>query len=230
MISVVVPTWNEEKMLDKCLASLKKQDVEIIVVDGHSTDGTIKIAEKYADKILFDNKKGLSAARNLGANNASYDIIAFTDGDTIVSKNWAQAISEGFSDRRLVGLGGVVKPLDGSWWDRVVYKWNADLWYRFSTQFGFHQLTGNNCAYRKGVFDRMQFNESLNFLEDTDFSLRVSKLGKVDIDKKIVVYSSTRRFKQKGYLATWFKFLFAYTKYFMDMPLENDYFSSISKL
>lgn len=231
MISVIVSTLNEEKSIKACLESIRKQNVELILVDGGSKDNTVEIAKKYVDKILYDGGKGLGYARNLGALNASNEIVAFTDADTVVAPDWAEQIEEKFKkDRSLLGVGGVVKPLNGTQFDNIIYRWNSDLWYRTSALLGFYQLAGNNCAYRKILFEKnIGFDESLSFLEDTDYSLRISRLGKVRISKKIIVYSSPRRFKQKGYLGTWIKFFRAYLKYFMNKPLENDYFNGISK-
>lgn len=88
-ISVVVPFWNSEQWLDRCLASLKAQggDFEFIIVDDHSTDSGREIAEKYWRKdkrfILVTNErtKGVSGARNTGIDHASGEWITFLDAD-----------------------------------------------------------------------------------------------------------------------------------------------------
>ena len=95
-MSVIVPTWNEEKNLPKCLRSLANQvgskPTEVIVVDGGSTDRTVEIAEEYADRVLVEPGKPVGAARNIGAKAASGSILAFIDADTTASGNWLEEI------------------------------------------------------------------------------------------------------------------------------------------
>lgn len=83
LVSVVVPTFNSERFLEKCLASVREQtyaNVEIIVVDNHSTDRTKEIAEKYQAKtISIDAKR--SEARNIGGKEAKGEWVFFVDSD-----------------------------------------------------------------------------------------------------------------------------------------------------
>lgn len=81
-ISVIIPTYNEEKVIKECILSLKNQtlrDVEIIVVDDGSTDGTLGLLE---DVEVFQQKhQGPAMARNLGAKHAKGKILVFVDAD-----------------------------------------------------------------------------------------------------------------------------------------------------
>src|SRR3990172_3737337 len=90
MISIIIPTYNEENYIEKCLKSLSNQTLprnkyEIIIVDGGSKDRTIDIARKYVDKVIRQKSKGVGGARNDGVNAAKYGVIATTDADFIVS-------------------------------------------------------------------------------------------------------------------------------------------------
>lgn len=88
-ISIIVPVYNVEKYIGKCLESLVSQtfkDIEIIVVDDGSPDGSCKVYEQYAakdDRIKIIKKKnaGVSEARNTGIQNASGDFLMFVDSD-----------------------------------------------------------------------------------------------------------------------------------------------------
>jgi glycosyltransferase involved in cell wall biosynthesis len=88
-VSVVVPVHNVEKYVVQCLDSLLEQElpgIEIIIVDDGSTDGTLEIAEEYAQvheniHLLSQHNQGLSAARNAGMDAASGDYMGFVDGD-----------------------------------------------------------------------------------------------------------------------------------------------------
>ena len=96
MISIIVPIYNVAVYLQKCLDSLAAQtfhDVEIILVNDGSTDGSEKIAEAYAEKnnqffIYNTNNRGLSAARNLGIEKARGDWLMFVDSDDKVMSNF----------------------------------------------------------------------------------------------------------------------------------------------
>lgn len=88
-ISIIIPTYNEERVILNCLNSLQEQgykDFEVIVVDDGSTDKTvdhIKIfkTERFKLTFLSQGHKGPGAARNLAAKNASGDILVFLDAD-----------------------------------------------------------------------------------------------------------------------------------------------------
>lgn len=108
-VSVVVPVYNEEKYLANCLNSLVKQSVpadEIIVVDNNSTDGSVAIAQKFPVRIVHEKKQGMIHARNRGFNEAKHEIIARTDADTILPKNWVKRVKKAFEDETVVGVSG----------------------------------------------------------------------------------------------------------------------------
>jgi glycosyltransferase involved in cell wall biosynthesis len=82
-ISVVVCARNSEATIERCLKSLQRNNVrELIIIDGDSLDNTVQIAKKYTDKIYSDCGRGLASARQLGAEKASGNYIAFIDSDT----------------------------------------------------------------------------------------------------------------------------------------------------
>jgi glycosyltransferase involved in cell wall biosynthesis len=89
LLSVIVPAFNVEPFLDKCLNSVISQtykNLEILVVDDGSTDGSGKICDEYAEKdsrvkVIHQKNKGLSGARNIGTEMAKGEYIAYVDGD-----------------------------------------------------------------------------------------------------------------------------------------------------
>ena len=95
-LSVIIPTYNEEKVVGECISSLDKQtysDFETIMVDDGSTDGTLDILKALRGKIdnlkiLKQKHKGPGAARNLGANEARGDILVFVDADMTFDRNF----------------------------------------------------------------------------------------------------------------------------------------------
>lgn len=91
-ISVIIPVYNTEKYIDKCINSVLQQDLEteIIVVNDGSTDNSKKIIEKYKDKIIYLEKEngGLSDARNYGLKYATGEYVAFLDSDDFIEKGF----------------------------------------------------------------------------------------------------------------------------------------------
>ena len=100
MISVIVPVYNVEPYLRKCLDSIINQiyrDLEIIVVDDGSTDGSGAICDEYKEKddrikVFHTANRGLSAARNLGLDNATGDWIGFVDSDDWIEPDMYSAL------------------------------------------------------------------------------------------------------------------------------------------
>ena len=81
-VSLIIATYNEEASLEFVLNEIKEYDFhEVIIVDGHSEDKTIKIAKKYDTKILLQTKKGWGAAVAQGFNHASGKYLTYMDGD-----------------------------------------------------------------------------------------------------------------------------------------------------
>src|SRR5512136_2312007 len=117
MISVVIPTFNEEENIAQCLVSLTHQtvprsDYEIIVVDGGSKDATCEIAGKYADRVFTQTSKKVGGARNDGVMASKGEIIATTDADCILPRDWISRIEKDFSMKGVVQVYGPVYPIE----------------------------------------------------------------------------------------------------------------------
>ncbi len=91
MISAVVLTKNEEKLIDTCLKSLKFAN-EIIIIDSGSTDNTLKIAEKYKIRIFKKSFTNFSDLRNEGIKQAKYEWIIYLDADEEIPKELKEEI------------------------------------------------------------------------------------------------------------------------------------------
>lgn len=232
-ISVIVPTHNEGKFVEPCLRAIRQQqfnDFELIVVDGHSTDDTVRIARKYADKVFFDEGKGAGAARNLAVKRVKSEIIGFVDADTVVCRGWLKIVDEDFRKYNLVGLGGVVRALDGGLIDKLVFKIGSDFTCRVTQHFGFYQLTGANSAFLRSAFLKSGgYNEELKMLDDLEFGLRMRKYGKLMVDSKLVAHGSPRRMHQKGHARTFLKFMKAYHQLFSKKEVKMEYLREIKK-
>jgi GT2 family glycosyltransferase len=109
-VSVVVCCHNEERTLGQCLAGLEElvyPDYEVIVVDDGSTDGTAAVAEQFEGvRLVSTENRGLAAARNLGLELATGEIVAYIDGDAWPDPHWLTYLVAAFQDSDHVGIGG----------------------------------------------------------------------------------------------------------------------------
>lgn len=119
VISLVVPTYNRAALLKKCLESIEQQLIdkdcfEVVIVNDGSTDETEEIVRSIINKNLIDCKclfqanSGVSVARNRGICEAVGDVIAFTDDDCIVPKNWVESMMRCWAATGddVAGIGG----------------------------------------------------------------------------------------------------------------------------
>lgn len=198
-ISVVVCTKNEEKYIEACLKALSKQLIksEIIVVDAHSSDRTISLAKKYADKILYDNKKGISDARNIGFKAAKGNIVAYCDADTVPRKEWTKNILELLE--KYDAVSGPLIANDGNLKLKINMKLFADIFPRVASLLGWNLVWGANMAFRKFVLEKNPF--MVRFLEDYEIGSRLRKSYNVKFSEKMGIPASTRRFKKSFFRA-----------------------------
>lgn len=196
LVSVVVPAYNEEKLIASCLASLQKQsfsktNYEIIVVDNHSTDKTGEIAKKMGVKVIFEPKKGVVFALEKGFSQTQGEIISFTDADTMVNKDWLKNIYQAFQNNPgLVFVGGrtIFRP-------RRVLSYPAEMVINFGCWLA-KVSNGVNAAVRKDVYQKIGgLNEKINFNWENDLSLRAKKEGRVFFLWHNPVTTSSRHFR-----------------------------------
>ncbi len=199
LVSVVVCTKNEEHMVEGCLQALQAQTAkpEIIIVDAHSKDRTVRIAKKYTDRIFYESGVGLGAARDIGVQHAAGDIVAFCDADGRPKENWVETITK-LVKGDIVALSGPLQAYDGPWHLRANLTFWADWMPQFLSWFGFHNIWGANMAFRKRVLIRHKFK--YRFLEDFYMGeqLRNAKLRYL-FSGELVMPISTRRFSEGFY-------------------------------
>ncbi|HLJ20271.1 MAG TPA: glycosyltransferase, partial [Stellaceae bacterium] len=109
-VSVVVCSYNAERTMEACLASLEHlnyPNYEVIVVNDGSTDCTLEIAQRFPyARIISQPNKGLSVARNVGAEAATGEIVAYTDSDCVADPDWLTYLVSTMERKQLVACGG----------------------------------------------------------------------------------------------------------------------------
>jgi len=213
--SVVVPTLNEEKYVGKCLEGLRAQTVraEIVVADSGSTDKTLEISGRLADKVIAGGIRNIGQNRQKGAEAASGGIVITTDADCVHDKDWVERILRHFQDEKVVAVSGPTIPMpeEAVLMDKLCYLvGNTTLW--LFHKFGVVWFRGSNAAYRKdAIISAGGYNTQMAAREDSDLSQRVAKLGKTVFDPKIVVKTSMRRRRSMGWAKT--------LRYYIDTPI-----------
>ncbi len=196
-VSVVIPTYNEEKFVENLIKSLLDQDYkgeyEIIFVDNNSTDGTLEILKKYPVKVLIEEKKGVAHARQKGFTNAQGEIILSTDADCVVPRDWIRKYVEEFEkDPEVIALNGPVYFKEVFNFTSLLFKILSPLVWRIETLIrGNYSFSGGNFAVRGEYFYKVGgFRTDLGTGEGIDLGNRLKKLGKVKTINNSVITSS----------------------------------------
>lgn len=199
MLSIIIPTLNEEKYLPKLLESIKNQtfkDYEIIVADFNSKDKTRKIAKKYRCKIVNGGKP--SVARNNGAKIAKGDMLFFIDADCIVNKSFLHKALNEIKSRNLDAASCYAVPRSKKISDHVIFAL-FNFWI-YITQF-FYPNAAFGIFCKKDLHRKIKgFNESISLSEDMDYAKRAARHGKFRILTNVKNYASVRRFEEEGRL------------------------------
>ena len=222
MISVIIPTFNEEKYIGQTLDSVTNQDYkeyEVIVVDNCSTDKTAEISGK-STKNVFIIKSNVAQARNIGAKKAKGEILLFLDADTIVSKNFLKEIACKFENGGMIGLYPCVKT-EGKLGDRIAYFLSFEL-IRILSKIGFPLYPTMCVAYRKKEFEKAGgFEETYITGEDIILTKRIKEYGKCVVEKHLVVYTSPRRSSKMGALGFMKFHIINFVWFLMGKPSRN---------
>jgi len=212
-VSIVIPTYNEEKYLPKLLDSIDKQTVgptEVIVSDAFSEDKTREIAKKYGCKVVDG---GLPAVgRNSGAKVAKSEIILFLDADVVLPKDFLEKTISEMTERGLDMASCFLKPTTRSKVDLAFYS-AFNYYCKITTKIHPH-IPGSCIFIKKYLHQKINgFDETIVMCEDQDFVKRASKFGKFAFLKSFKIPFSERRMIREG------KIKFALKYFAMEMHL-----------
>lgn len=212
MISVVIPTLNEEKYIGNLLESLAKQDfsegIEVVIADANSTDKTREVAEKYRSifsRLSIIEGGWQAIGRNRGAKNSIGDPIFFIDADIILPvPNFLHTTVDYFRNKNLAIATSYLKPLSHKKIDHFLV--GASNWIYFLAKF-IRPLGAMNIVASRTAFERGGgYPENTVMSEDHDFVLNCSRHGRYGILPGFV-YFSVRRFEKEGRLNLAYKYL-----------------------
>ena len=206
-ISVVIPAYNAEKSIQKALKSLKDQSLksfEIIVVDDGSIDKTAEIAQPLVSKVIKTENRGPAAARNIGIQHTSGEIIALIDSDCQAEKTWVENINRVFADTDIsVIMGKVIIPPSNFVGDAISAlgfpaggSIGFDKVWKVTSEGYTNTLSTCNCAFKKEIFNKFgPFNEDFRYAggEDTLFAAKIIRAGiKIKYCQEVKVFHEPR--------------------------------------
>lgn len=194
-ISVIIPTFNKSSHLARLLPSILAQDYdaeqfEIIIVDDGSTDETALIAQQFADRFchyhyIFQNNKGIGAARNTGLRYASGELVSFLADDYVLDASYLSKMSSAFTDKSIHGVRPLFNSLGRTPVEMAmhvsmisVFKKHSDrlnqIIYRFPSVISW----GGASMTRRNVFDEFgAFLEDFATGEDSEYGVRLAQVG-----------------------------------------------------
>ncbi len=217
-ISIIIPVLNEEKCIGRLLSYLQElrapQLQEILVIDGDSSDSTLKIAENMGVTVL-KSTKGRAKQMNIGAQHASGNILYFLHVDTIPPHNFDLNISNAVDHGNLAGCFRM--------------KFDSDHWF-LSLFASFTRINLKICRggdqslfVTKTLFQKLDgYNEDYLIYEDSEFIGRLYKSSKFKVLSQSVV-TSARKYRSNGMFKLQYHFGVIYLKNFLGAGPEELY-------
>lgn len=209
LISIIVPVYNVKKYLERCVESLCKQtydNIEILLIDDGSTDGSKLICDKYASndkriKVLHINNSGVSKARNIGLENANGSYITFVDADDYVSETYIEKMYKlCIEEKSDIGIIGIIE------FDEATNKKNDSgkslefttnsieaLEEMLNERYYFGSVWGK--IYNSELWKGMYFNEKTSIGEDLEILYKIflkSKMVSINTHERLYYYTKNR--------------------------------------
>jgi glycosyltransferase involved in cell wall biosynthesis len=217
--SVVVPAYNEAKLLPACLDSLARQDVtdgiEVIVVDNASTDATAAIAHARGAIVVREDRAGVCFARQAGTSAARGEIVVSTDADTTFDDRWLSRIDAVFTtDATVVAVAGpcqfVNAPLWGRWYCALLFG-AVHLISRLAGRVVY--VTATNVAFRRSAWSGYDTNATQGG-DELGLLRQLRTRGNVTFDRRNPTFTSARRMYRgllyNLFVTCFFYYLFGY--------------------
>lgn len=184
-LSIIIPAYNEQRYIGKCLDSIARQSqmpLEVFVVDNNSTDKTVEIAQKYPFvRVLHEKRQHQVYAQAKGFNKAKGDILGRIDADSILPKDWVQRIVAAFAgNAKLVAVTGGAEPYDVPLKTAGSAIFHGYI-YLAGLIGGQRMLWGANCALTRDSWQKIKGKVFMrpDVWEDYDMSFCLRDLGQI---------------------------------------------------
>jgi rSAM/selenodomain-associated transferase 2 len=197
LLSVIIPTLNEEGSIDLTLRALVRMggNIEVIVADGSSNDATTEIARRFGAQVV-PSGGGRGIQMHCGARVARGEILLFLHADTLIPPDAAEQIAEAFaSDPNAVG-GNFGIRFDGEGRAARLMTWLYPKLGKLGLYYG-----DSGIFVRASVYKQMGGFKEFPIFEDLDFVHRLESEGRT-VHLPVAVITSSRRFEGRSFLFT----------------------------
>jgi len=224
MLSIIIPTYNEEEVLPQLLRSIKEQDYEdyeVVVADANSTDKTRELAQKFGCRVVDGGSPG--EGRNRGAEVAKGDKFLFLDADVLLSHPRYLSNTMREFDRKAFDIATCkIDPMSDRRADRL-FHW---VYNHYSTKISpiMPHAPGFCIFVRRHIHEKIKgFDEAIKLAEDHDYTQRAVKHGNFGFLTELVPVS-VRRFDKDGRANIIVKYLFCEIYMFLFGSVKSDIF------
>ena len=206
-LSIIIPTFNEEKYLPALLESIKRQDFddyEVIVADAGSQDRTREIAQEWGCKVVDGGMPAVG--RNHGTEKARGDYLLFLDSDVILTRDYLESCVYEFQKRELGIAITQITPLSDTFLDKVTHDF-ANFFMKRVENIKPHGAGCYGIITTKKLHKEVGgFDEDLDFGEDTDYIERIGAISQFRVLRTPKLLVSTRRVQEEGLRNVAFKY------------------------
>jgi len=176
LVSIIIPTYNEEKVIGRLLSSIQKQTYpkyEVIVVDDGSKDNTVNISKKFTRKVYARKHAERSVQRNFGAKMSRGEYLFFVDADMELTKNTLKKCVKVMRNNSEIGAIALSeKPIARTFWEKVKAFERS-----FYSEKGDHQTDAARFFRRSAFIQAGGYDETITGPEDWDLPETIRKLG-----------------------------------------------------
>ncbi len=214
MISIIIPTFNEEKVIKNSIENITSKltiPYQVIVSDDESTDRTVEIAEQLPIQVVIhshtNNKpRTISGNRNNGAHYATGEYLVFLDASCRIQESpdtFFNKALENFKDERVVGITGwvMIDPKIATRTDNIILGMINRSYLIFNNVLHKGAATGKFQMFRRNAFEKIGgYNEKLVTCEDNDIFARIARIGTTHFDTSLSVFHPGRREHTMGWI------------------------------
>ena len=196
MISVIIPTLNEEDNIGRCIRAIRSEDhcCEVILADGGSTDRTVEIAGTYEGVRIVKTGRGRGLQMNKGAAAAGGEVLLFLHADTRLEEGWTRAIVSLLDDRSVAGGAFSFRVDNPERHYRLIELWVGLRCGIFKLPYG-----DQGIFVRRDIFDGLGGYREIPLMEDVDIIARMKRAGRIVIlDTR--AFTHHRRWAREGWV------------------------------